>query len=92
MPLLISVDDEELHRSHFLLRGAAAITRPSERYLEHFDNIRKIQDYLRRMAGEHGVPVVPSYSLDATLSTVIDLVVDEAIRALPTPLETEVPK
>ena len=88
VPLLITVEDEDLHRSHFLLRGASASTRPSERYLEHFENIRKIQEYLCRMASEHGVPVVPSYSLDATLSTVIDLVVHQAIRAVPeTPKE-----
>jgi len=83
VPLLISVDDEDLHKSHFVLRGAAALTRPSERYLEHFGNIRKIHDYLRRMAEDHGVPIVPSFSLDTTLSTVIDLVVQHAIRAVP---------
>jgi 2-phosphoglycerate kinase len=83
VPLLISVDDEDLHRSHFVLRGATALTRPSERYLEHFGNIRKIHDYLRSMAAEHDVPVVPSFSLDATLSTVMDLVVQKAIQAVP---------
>jgi hypothetical protein len=35
------------------------------------------------MAAEHAVPVVPSFSLDVTLSTVIDHVVSEAIRTVP---------
>jgi 2-phosphoglycerate kinase len=83
VPLVISVEDDDLHRSHFMLRDATAANRPSQRYLEHFDNIRKIHRYLLSMALEHGVAVVPSYSLDATLSTVIDLVVSAAIRAVP---------
>jgi hypothetical protein len=35
------------------------------------------------MALQHGVPLVPSYNLDATLSQVIDLVVGRAIDAVP---------
>jgi 2-phosphoglycerate kinase len=83
VPLVISVDDEWLHRSHFVSREARTLNRPSERYLQHFDNIRKIHRYLTSMAVEHDVPVVPSYSLDATLATVIDLVVSAAISAVP---------
>jgi 2-phosphoglycerate kinase len=83
VPMLISIDDDELHRSHFLLRGASIGDRPAERYLEHFDNIRAIHRYLTSMAEQHAVPVVPSYDLDTTLATVIDLVVSAAIRAIP---------
>jgi 2-phosphoglycerate kinase len=81
VPMLVAVDDEESHRSHFLLRAHESRNRPSERYLDFFDNIRKLQKYLKSMALQHGVPVVPSYNLDATLSQVIDLVVGRAIEA-----------
>jgi 2-phosphoglycerate kinase len=81
--LLITVGDEDLHRSHFVLRGATTGSRPSERYLEFFDNIRRIQGYLVSMADEHEVPVVQSYNLDATLVEIIDLVVQQAVRAVP---------
>jgi 2-phosphoglycerate kinase len=83
--LLITVDDEEQHRSHFVLRGQETPNRPGDRYLEFFENIRKIHRYVKSMALEHGVPVVPSYNLDATLSNVMDLVVREALRAVPEP-------
>jgi 2-phosphoglycerate kinase len=83
VPMLVAVDDEESHRSHFLLRAHESRNRPSERYLDFFDNIRKLQKYLKSMALQHGVPVVPSYNLDATLSQVIDLVVGRAIDAVP---------
>ena len=40
---LLVVEDEELHRGHFALRGAA---RPAERYLARFEEIRALQDHL----------------------------------------------
>jgi 2-phosphoglycerate kinase len=83
VPMVVTVDDEELHRSHFVVRGGEVLTRPSEKYLDFFDNIRKIQKYVKSLALEHGVPVVPSYNLDATLSRVIELVVQNALEALP---------
>ena len=83
VPMVVTVDDEELHRSHFVLRAHEARNRPPERYLDFFDNIRNVQKYVRSLALQHGVPVVPSYNLDATLSQVIDLVVGHAIDAVP---------
>ena len=83
VPIVVSVDDEELHRSHFAARGQDVAGRPSERYLDFFENIRKIQKYVKSLALQHGVPVVPSYNLDATLSQVIDLVVNKAFEAVP---------
>ncbi|MGH9165063.1 MAG: hypothetical protein ACRDZW_06065 [Acidimicrobiales bacterium] len=83
VPIVVTVDDEELHRSHFVIRGQVSRNRPSDRYLEFFPNIRKQQKYVKSLALEHGVAIVPSYNLDATLSQVIDLVVNEAIEAVP---------
>jgi 2-phosphoglycerate kinase len=83
VPLAITVEDEELHRSHFVFRADDARNRPSERYLDFFENIRKIQKYVKSLALEHGVPIVPSYNLDATLSRVIELVMNQAIEAIP---------
>lgn len=83
VPIVVSVDDEELHRSHFAARGQDVAARQSERYLDFFENIRKIQKYVKSLALQHGVPIVPSYNLDATLSQVIDLVVNQALGALP---------
>jgi 2-phosphoglycerate kinase len=81
--LVIAVDDEEAHRSHFLARGHDNRSRPSDRYLEFFENIRKIQRYIKSLALERNVPIVHSYSLDATLAQVIELVVSRAMQELP---------
>lgn len=83
VPLVVTVDDEELHRSHFMVRAHEVRNRPSERYLDYFDNIRKQQRYVKSLALEHGVPIVPSNNLDVTLTRVIDLVFNQAIEAIP---------
>lgn len=80
---LIMIDDEELHRSHFQSRGLEAHGRPVERYLAHFDRIRKIQGHLVSLAREHDMPVISSYDLDSTLSRIVELVVGEGVRAIP---------
>ena len=76
--LVISVDDENLHRSHFVARSADSSARPFDRYVGNFDNIRKIQKYIKSQALTHGWPVVPSYNLDQTIAAVIDHVVEKA--------------
>ena len=83
VPVVITVEDEEQHRSHFTMRAEEMRNRPSERYIDSFINIRKVQRYIQSLASEHEVPVVASYDFDATLAKVIDLVVDRATRAVP---------
>jgi 2-phosphoglycerate kinase len=83
VPMVVTVDDEELHRSHFIVRSFEVRNRPGDRYLAMFDNIRKVQKYVKSLALEHDVPIVPSYNLDATLAQVIDLVSSRAVEAVP---------
>ena len=45
VPVIISVEDDESHRSHFIARDAGA--RPAERYVSGFDNIRRLQRYIK---------------------------------------------
>ena len=78
VPVVVTVEDEDLHRSHFVARSTDSSSRPMERYLQGFDNIRRVQKYVKRQAMSHGVPVIPNYSLDQALAAVIDLVVDRA--------------
>jgi 2-phosphoglycerate kinase len=78
VPLVVTVDDEELHRSHFAARSADSPSRPFERYLANFDNIRRVQRYIKSQALSHGWPIVPSYNLDQTIAAVIDLAVEKA--------------
>jgi 2-phosphoglycerate kinase len=87
--LVVAVEDEDLHRSHFFVRAHETRTRPKDRYLAYFANIRKIQKYIKSLALKNGVAVVQNYNLDATLSAVIDHVVANAMeQAAARPLKT----
>jgi 2-phosphoglycerate kinase len=87
---VISVDDPDAHRAHFMARSHDNRSRPSDRYLDFFDNIRKIQRYVKSLALERSVPIVPSYSLDATLAHVIELVVSRAMQGIPSRISASV--
>ena len=76
VPVVISVDDEDLHRGHFVVRGRETPSRPLDRYQRGFANIRKVQKYIKSQALSHGVPVIPNYSLDQAIGAVIDLAVE----------------
>ncbi|CAN5621219.1 hypothetical protein BH24ACT26_BH24ACT26_15970 [soil metagenome] len=77
VPLLVTVDDEELHKSHFYWRNREG--RPKERYLHGFKKIRRIQKYMISSALIRGVPAISHYDLDATLSQIIDHVIVKAL-------------
>jgi 2-phosphoglycerate kinase len=79
--LVVTVDDEDLHRSHFYVRAHESRARPVERYLHHFSNIRRIQKHIKSLAMQHQVPIIANHSLDATLASVIELVVSKATAA-----------
>jgi 2-phosphoglycerate kinase len=70
---LVVVDDPELHRGHFTHRPG---TRPAGRYLDRFDDIRRLQDHLWERARSEGVAVIDNESVDGTLSLLMQLVLD----------------
>ena len=79
VPLLIAVEDEDLHRGHFYRRGRDTSKRDGDRYLNAFKKIRKIQKYMVNSALMRGVPVIEHVDLDASLSEVIDHVLLKAL-------------
>ncbi|HEX2025456.1 MAG TPA: hypothetical protein VHH92_03580 [Actinomycetota bacterium] len=81
-PLVVTVEDEDLHRTHFAARAADSGSRPFQRYLRNFQNIRRVQKYVKSQALSHGWPLVASYNLDQTIAAVIDLVVERATHRL----------
>ena len=77
--LLITVEDEGLHRSHFYRRGREGNARSQKKYLASFKKIRRIQRYMISSALMRGVPVVAHGDLDATLTEVLDHVITQAL-------------
>lgn len=78
VPVIVTIEDEEVHRNHFVARAADHAGRPANRYLEAFDNIRRVQRYIKSQALSHGVPIIPNYNFDRSIAAVIDLVMERA--------------
>jgi 2-phosphoglycerate kinase len=76
--MVLSVDDEQQHLSHFEIREVETEgARPFRRYIDNFESIRKIQEYILRLAAEQNVPAFPCYNMDATVSAVLDYVINQ---------------
>lgn len=78
--LVIGVDDERLHMSHFFSRDVQTQgSRPLERYRAGFPLIRSLGEYIEALAVANGIPVVDSGQLDRTVADVLEYVVAKAI-------------
>lgn len=76
VPMLVVLQDEELHRTRFFLREQeTGRARPKEKYLERFGEIRLIQDHLLRWAQEEGIPVIPGEDLDEGVEKALEVLV-----------------
>jgi 2-phosphoglycerate kinase len=82
VPLLITIEDEELHKSHFYFRTRDSRNRPGDRYLANFKKIRRLQKYMTSSALMRGVPVIQHEHLDTTLSEIIDHVIAKLNEAI----------
>jgi 2-phosphoglycerate kinase len=75
---VLTIDDETEHARHFLARDESA--RPMSKYLDRFDEIRRLQGLLVGRALREGVPVIENDDANAAASAVADLVFDAADR------------
>jgi 2-phosphoglycerate kinase len=70
---MVVVEDEERHRGHFSHRRGS---RPAERYLARFEEIRALQGWLAARAREEGVALIDNENVDAALGRLMDRVLD----------------
>jgi len=78
--VMLAVTDQASHRARFSLRESTAGARLAKRYLENFDAIRKIQDYVLAMARAQKTPIIENDDFELTLSQVITVISDEMMR------------
>ena len=69
--MVITTEDADIHRERFDIRSQQASTRGAQKYLDNFDSIRKIQDFIVLQALNHDVPVFDSKNFDQTVSTIV---------------------
>jgi 2-phosphoglycerate kinase len=73
--LVIAVDDEEAHRSHFYIREVQTDGyRPFEKYRENFGDIRVLGHYIEDLAAQHDTPIIHSHQLDRTVSETLEYI------------------
>lgn len=79
--LLLVVEDEERHRSHFYWRARDANRRSGERYLDNFKKIRRLQKYMISSALMREVLIVSHDDHDQTLAQIMDHIITTAYAA-----------
>jgi 2-phosphoglycerate kinase len=80
--IVIEIGDEEVHRMHFQSRDmATGGIRAMDKYLDHIDDIRRVQTYISSRARRGNVPVVENANVERTIDQVIELVMQSAERA-----------
>jgi len=80
--LLLTTLEEETHRARFLVRDRI-LGRRGGRHLQHFDNIRQIQELLLERAEAHDVPLLETRDREASLQTALRLVASLLHKRLP---------
>ncbi|HEY3541754.1 MAG TPA: hypothetical protein VGK79_04350 [Gaiellaceae bacterium] len=77
---ILRISDETAHAQHFFTREAGT-QRPMSKYLDRFDAIRRLQEYLVRRADANGTPVVENETAELATRAVAELVLSAAERA-----------
>lgn len=69
LPLMLATPDAEEHRRRFFLRARRG-RRPAERYIESFETIRALHDFMLEQAEQEDVPLINTGSGSGTRESV----------------------
>jgi 2-phosphoglycerate kinase len=72
-PCVLTIEDETTHAQHFFSRSDGS-ARPLATYLDHFAEIRRLQQFIVGRAEREDVPVIENVNAEQTTNAVIDLV------------------
>jgi 2-phosphoglycerate kinase len=74
---VLEISEEDSHATHFYVRDTASEgVRPVARYLDRFEEIRRIQSELVGRARREGVAVVDSTNVERAVTDLLELVLD----------------
>ena len=77
---VLQISDETAHAQHFFTREAGT-ERPMAKYLDRFQEIRRLQRYIVGRAEGAGVAVIENEDADRATAAVAELVLSAAERA-----------
>lgn len=82
--IVLAVANEDDHRRHFAQReGQTDSRRSRDSYLEHFEEIRYLHDYVVAQAVAEGVPVIDAGGFDQAVERGVEHVLDELLADQP---------
>ena len=87
--LTVATLDLDAYRDRFLSRADEARERTAERYLEHFEEIRTIQDYILELADQYGQPIIDNVRFDDAVLSAIRSVLATLRKSMDPPAEQE---
>jgi 2-phosphoglycerate kinase len=74
---VLKIDDQSAHAQHFFSREAGT-ERPMAKYLDRFQEIRRVQEFLVERAACEGVAVIENESANRATAAVAELVLSAA--------------
>jgi 2-phosphoglycerate kinase len=81
---VVAIADENEHLDHFQIRDSSTGgVRPLDKYVQHFADIRALQDYIVERARRNNVPVIDRPTVETAVAEVIGLVLDATERVQP---------
>jgi 2-phosphoglycerate kinase len=76
---VLAIEDEEEHRTHFMIRDAGLDgLRPHQKYIDHLEDIRRVQEQIVRRARRNRVPVITNTEMRSATDAVLGLVLARA--------------
>ena len=74
--IILTTRDEVAHRTRFYTRHDRARYRRAQKYLDNFESIRKIQDYIIGCARQQNAPMFDNVDFDNTVLSIIHFLTD----------------
>jgi 2-phosphoglycerate kinase len=79
---ILHIENEETHQSHFMIRDIVSDERRAgSKYVDHFDEIRRIQTYIKDRARRANVAIIENRDVERATGELMELVVSAAERA-----------
>ena len=73
--VFLKLSEEDAHQSRIFARSQnVVVKRPAAKYIEHFSDIRRIQDHLINQALQYGLPIIENTNQIETLMSIISLI------------------
>ena len=78
-PICLGLSGRDAFEDRFAQRASEAPSRSAHRYMDHLEEILKIQDYLIETSAAHGIPVIATTSVES-LTSEVAMVISEQLQ------------